>query len=70
MPSFGPVGRRRFIDCFRQLGFTGPHPAPKHQFMAKGDVQVRVPNTDLGDRDLLSELLKQAGISRDEWERL
>jgi hypothetical protein len=38
--------------------------------MARGDTTVRIPNPHAGDisRDLLSRILKQADVSRDEWE--
>ena len=58
----------------------GSFPSSKHQFMVRGDTCVRVPATfrDEEDEDddeiigveLLTEILKQAGISREEWEAL
>ncbi len=36
--------------------------------MQRDNVRVRIPNQDINDRDLLREILKQAGVSRDEWE--
>lgn len=43
-----------------------------HQIMVRGTTKVRVPNPHQGDvsLDLLSRLLRQAGISREEWESL
>ena len=40
--------------------------------MARGAVQVTLPNPHEGDvgRDLLARILRQAGISREEWEEL
>jgi hypothetical protein len=40
--------------------------------MHRGDITIRIPNPHRGDigRSLLAEILKQAGISRKEWERL
>jgi predicted RNA binding protein YcfA (HicA-like mRNA interferase family) len=40
--------------------------------MRKGDRSVRIPNPHQGDigTGLLNRLLKQAGISREEWEQL
>ena len=40
--------------------------------MQRGDVVVRIPNphgSDI-DRGLLTRILRQAGISREEWEAL
>ena len=72
MPRFGPVRRRDLIRYLRQLGFEGPIPGTKHQAMQRGDVVVRIPNphgSDI-DRGLLTRILRQAGISREEWEAL
>jgi predicted RNA binding protein YcfA (HicA-like mRNA interferase family) len=72
MPHFGPVKRRELIYFLRQLGFDGPFSGRKHCFMSKGDITLRIPNphqSDIG-KELLARILRQAGISRDEWERL
>jgi predicted RNA binding protein YcfA (HicA-like mRNA interferase family) len=72
MPAFGPTGRRDLVRYLQKLGFDGPFSGGKHEFMVRGDVAVRVPNPHRGDirRDLLSRILKQAGIDREEWEQL
>ena len=72
MPSFGPLSRRKLIGTFRKLGFEGPYSGGKHQFMIRGDVTVRIPNphgSEIGV-SLLTRILRQAGISRDEWEQV
>jgi len=40
--------------------------------MAKGTLKVRIPNPHRKDisASLVSEILRQAGISMDEWERV
>ena len=54
------------------LGFEGPFSAGKHQFMIKGHKKIRIPNPH-GSADihpsLISEILRQAGLARDEWEQ-
>ena len=70
MPRFGPIRRKDLVACLRKLGFTGPFPGKRHAFMRKGDLTVRIPNTDVDDRDLLAEILKQAGIDRNTWYKL
>ncbi|HFE66962.1 MAG TPA: type II toxin-antitoxin system HicA family toxin [Chloroflexi bacterium] len=72
MPPFGPVKRRKLIQNLRKLGFEGPYSGGNHQFMVKGDLRLVIPNPHKGDisRALLSRILKQAGITREEWERL
>jgi hypothetical protein len=54
------------------MGFDGPYSGGKHQFMLKGNVTLTIPNPHKGNigRELLSRILRQAGISREEWERL
>lgn len=70
MPKFGPVSRRDLIRAFTQLGFDGPYSGGKHQFMIRDDRTVRVPNPHQGDisRELLGRVLRQAGISKSDWE--
>ena len=74
MPHFGPIRRREVIRCLKKLGFSGPYAGSKHEFMVRGSDQLRlfIPNPHKGEisKPLLGELLRQAGISRDEWERL
>lgn len=72
MPSFGPVRRRDLIAALRKLGFRGPFSGGRHEFMLKGDLVLTIPNPHRGDigRDLLAILLRQAGVSRAEWERV
>jgi predicted RNA binding protein YcfA (HicA-like mRNA interferase family) len=72
MPTFGPVKRRDLIRYLRQLNFEGPYAGGRHQFMVRESVRVDVPNPHRGDisRALLATILRQAGISREEWEAL
>jgi hypothetical protein len=72
MPKLGPIKRTALIFYLRRLGFVGPRPGRKHEIMQRGEVTIRVPNPHRGDISVgfLAELLRQAGISRDEWERL
>ena len=72
MPHFGPIDRKELIKYLRQLGFSGPYSGTKHQLMVKDDITLRVPNphkSDIG-KELLARILRQAKISRDEWENL
>lgn len=72
MPSFGPIKRKDLIYYLRQIGFDGPYSGGKHQIMIKGNLTLRVPNphqSDIG-KELLARVLKQAGISKEDWEKL
>lgn len=72
MPALGPIKRRELIHYFRQLSFEGPYSGGRHQFMIKGSITVHVPNLHQGDigKELLARILKQAQISKEEWEKL
>ena len=54
----------------RRLGFDGPYPGGNHEYMVKGALRIRIPNPHAGDIDvdLLTRILRQAGISRSDWE--
>ncbi len=72
MPPWGPIKRKDLIRFLKHLKFEGPYRGGKHQFMARGDTTLRVPNphqSDIG-KELLIRILRQAGISKEEWERL
>jgi predicted RNA binding protein YcfA (HicA-like mRNA interferase family) len=54
------------------LGFAGPYAGGKHEFMQRGDLSLTIPNphgSDIGPK-LLGQVLRQAGIERNEWEQL
>lgn len=72
MPTLGPISRRELIQALRKMGFDGPYSGGKHQFMIRENVTIRLPNPHQGDigTGLLSRILRQAGIGRDEWENL
>ncbi|MCC6130401.1 MAG: type II toxin-antitoxin system HicA family toxin [Acidobacteria bacterium] len=72
MPAIGPIKRRDLIRYLLQLGFEGPFSGGKHQFMTRGERTLRIPNPHEGDisQGLLMRILRQAGIAREEWERL
>jgi predicted RNA binding protein YcfA (HicA-like mRNA interferase family) len=70
MPA-APIPLRELIRKFRALGFRGPFSGGRHQFMIRGALKVRIPNPhhrkDIS-APLLNEILRQAGISDEEWE--
>jgi hypothetical protein len=60
------------IRRFRRLGFGGPISGGRHQFMIKGALKVRIPNPHKGDISgpLVREILRQAGLSQDDWDQV
>ena len=72
MPPFGAIKRYDLIKYLRKWGFDGPYSGGKHPFMVKSDLALTIPNPhqkDIG-REFLIRILRQAGISKEEWERL
>jgi len=64
-----PVSRREFVKRMRKLGFEGPFSGGRHEFLMRGDKRLILPNPHRStiSTDLLVRLLRQAGISREEW---
>lgn len=72
MPKLSPISQRALIERLRQLGFDGPYSGGKHLLMVRDSLRLAIPNphgADVGV-DLLRRILKQAGVSREEWEDL
>jgi len=70
MGRLSPVSHRILIQRLRLLGFEGPYAGGKHPLMVRGNVRLTIPNyhdVEIGV-DLLSRILKQAGVTREEWE--
>ena len=72
MPPWKPVRRRELIASLRRAGFSGPYSGGRHEFMQKGELVLTIPNPHRGEIGigLLAIVLRQAGISRREWESL
>ena len=66
------LSRKDLIRKFRTLGYSGPFSGGKHQFMIKGSQKIRIPNPHVGDISvsLVKEILRQAGISFEEWDNV
>jgi predicted RNA binding protein YcfA (HicA-like mRNA interferase family) len=70
MPS--SISRKELLRKFKALGYSGPFSGGRHQFMIKGKKKIRIPNPHgSGDIDisLVKEILRQAGISSEEWDK-
>jgi predicted RNA binding protein YcfA (HicA-like mRNA interferase family) len=72
MPELRPISRKDLIRHLRTAGFSGPYSGGKHEFMVKGQLRLAIPNPHQREisKDLLSRILRQAGISREHWEKL
>ena len=65
-----PVSRREFIRRLLRLGFDGPFSGGRHEFLVRNEIRQILPNPHSGEISvaLLTRLLAQAGVTRDEWE--
>ena len=72
MPKLSPIKRKELIHYFRQLGFDGPFSGGNHTYMKRENLKVWIPNPHEGSigRSFLRRILRQAGISESEWEKL
>jgi predicted RNA binding protein YcfA (HicA-like mRNA interferase family) len=67
------ISRRELIRKLKTLGFSGPFSGGRHQFMIKGPLKLRIPNPHSGKDihiSLLQEILRQAGISQETWNKI
>jgi len=66
-----PISWRKLIRRLKHFGFSGPISGGKHLYMLKGGLYLKVPNPHVGDisKELLAEVLRQASISRDDWNK-
>jgi predicted RNA binding protein YcfA (HicA-like mRNA interferase family) len=63
------VKRKEFVQRLRELGFAEPFSGGKHEIMRRGHQTIRLPNPHQSEIsvDLLRRILRDSGISRDEW---
>jgi predicted RNA binding protein YcfA (HicA-like mRNA interferase family) len=70
MGKLAPISQRKLVSRLRRLGFDGPVPGGRHPVMRRGDITVVIPNpheADIGP-GLLSQILRDGGVTRKEWE--
>jgi predicted RNA binding protein YcfA (HicA-like mRNA interferase family) len=72
MPAFKPIKRQELIRFLKKAGFSDPMSGGNHQYMVKEKLKVWIPNPHQGDisKSLLAKILRQAKISKEEWENL
>lgn len=69
MPKLDPISWNDLVRRLRKFGFDGPYQQGKHPYMVRGSLVLTVPNPhkkEIGV-DLLTRILKQAGVSRKNW---
>ena len=65
------ISWRKLVHKFRRLGFDGPYSGGRHLFMVNGKLKIHIPNPHKNDigKHLVAEILRQAEISADDWDR-
>jgi predicted RNA binding protein YcfA (HicA-like mRNA interferase family) len=69
MGRIPPCRRDELVSKLKSLGFDGPYPGGRHSYMKRGNYRQIIPNPHGGQIDsvLIRAILKQAGISEEEW---
>lgn len=75
MPKLGPTKHKQLVKHLRQLGFDGPFGQGRsHSIMIRGGRTLTIPNKHgsgvINDVGLLKRILRQAGVTVEEWEKL
>jgi predicted RNA binding protein YcfA (HicA-like mRNA interferase family) len=69
MAKLGPVSWGELVRRLRELGFESPYAGGRHPQMRRGQLTLVLPNPHEGDIGvgLLVRILRQAGVTREEW---
>lgn len=71
MPKLSPEKPSAVIRKLRRLGFEGPYGGGRHVFMRHPDSEIKIPVSMHKGRDVpvgtLASILKQAGVSLEDW---
>ena len=65
------ISWRKLVQKFRRLGFDGPYAGGRHLFMKRVGMKIIIPNPHQRDISgiLVAEIIKQADIANEDWER-
>lgn len=69
MPKLTPTSHNELVKKLRMFGFEGPYGGGKHLYMLKGKLRQTIPNPHRKEIsiDLLTRILRQAGITKNDW---
>ena len=69
MPKLKSISHNELLRGLRSFGFEGPFGGGKHLYMIRGSLRLTIPNPhrEKIGVDLLMRILRQAGITREEW---
>ena len=65
------ISWKNFIKKLQARGFDGPYAGGRHLFMKRDSFKLHIPNPHKKDisKYLLAEILRQAGVSFEEWNK-
>jgi len=69
LPKLKSISHNELLRGLRSFGFEGPFGGGKHLYMIRGSLRLTIPNPhrEKIGVDLLMRILRQAGITREEW---
>ena len=69
MPKLSPLPRRILIKKLKNLGFSGPYPANRHEYMKRESEKIFIPNPHRKDIGLpiIKKIIQQLKISNQEF---
>ena len=69
MARLGPLSWGELVRRLREIGFEGPYAGGRHPQMRRAELTLVLPNPHAGDIGvgLLVRILRQAGVTREEW---
>jgi predicted RNA binding protein YcfA (HicA-like mRNA interferase family) len=69
MTRLAGISRRGLVQRLRRLRFEGPFAGGSHEFMVRGSTRLILPSPHRQEisADLLVRILRQAGVSREDW---
>jgi len=69
MSKLSSVSYAELVKRLKSFGFEGPYSGGKHLYMVRGNLRLTIPNPhkQIIGVDLLTRILRQAGITREEW---
>jgi predicted RNA binding protein YcfA (HicA-like mRNA interferase family) len=70
MSKLNPISFNDLVKKLKKFGYEGPFSGGKHLFMIRNNIRLTIPNphkkNDIGI-DLLTKILKNAEIPKEEW---
>jgi predicted RNA binding protein YcfA (HicA-like mRNA interferase family) len=69
VPEISPISWLDLVKKLRKLGFDGPFQGGKHPYMIRNGLVLTIPNPHKKEISpaLLTRILRQAGVSREDW---